>query len=242
MKKLILLLVLGIFLFSFVSALETPIYPLDKPLDLKVYCVNNGWCSSSAICNINVDSPTNKQLVSGQNMTNQISFHNYTLTPNESGTYQVRGVCTEGILSKKVSFDFKATPSGKSSSTGESILYIGMSIIFFGLLLLMFYLIMALPYENEKDDRGSITGINKLKYLKVTLIAFVYPIVILLLNFLNGIAQNFASLEMFGGIFGFLFEILLRAAWVYTVVIMVWIIVLLIKDSNLKKVIKVIPR
>jgi len=59
---------------------------------------------------------------------------------------------------------------------------------------------------------------------------------------MNGLAVNFSTLTMFSGTIGFLFEIMLRGSWIFTVVIVLWIFYMLIKDSNVKKQIQRLGR
>lgn len=55
--------------------------PFNQEFDLKRPCFNNGtYCSSSAICNVTISYPNGDTLTSNQRMTNQLSFHNLTLT------------------------------------------------------------------------------------------------------------------------------------------------------------------
>ena len=56
-----------------------------------------------------------------------------------------------------------------------------------------------------------------------------------MLNLLNGLAINFASLGIFAGTLSFFFQTLMSLAWVFTVIIILWIFYLLIKDSNVQK-------
>ena len=67
------------------------------------------------------------------------------------------------------------------------------------------------------------------------LIAFTYPLLILIFNLMNGIATNFSQLSMFSGIIGFLFEIMIKVAYPFIMVIILWIAFLAIRDANLKK-------
>ncbi len=90
-----------------------------------------------------------------------------------------------------------------------------------------------MPKENEKSD-GKMK-IVKIKYLRIFLIALTYPIIMIIFNLMNGLAVNFTSLSIFSGTLGFLFETMLRAAWVWTIIMILWVIISLIKDSNIKK-------
>ena len=233
-------MILGIFLLSFTSAVavscENPGLPNHQKLNIQTDLIQ--VCDTCTFVNISSITTPNSTEYINEEMTKTETTYNYSYTPNQIGTYFYSVVGNRGGSFIEETLCFEVTPSGTSSSTGESILYFGLILIFFGLVGLLFYFIVVTPYYNERNEVDDVIGINKLKYLKVVLIAVMYPILIILLNFLNGIAQSFTTLTIFGGIIGFLFETMLRAAWVYTVFIMIWIIVLLIRDSNFKKLIK----
>ena len=159
----------------------------------------------------------------------------YFFTPTTNSRYDVGGLGDlNGVNTSFVTF-FEVTPSGKVSSTGDSILYALFSLILFGAIFLISFFIVAIPSHNEKDDKGFETKVIRLKYVRVLLIVLLYPVTILLLNFLNGLAVNFVALSLFAGILGFLFETLLRLTWAFTIIIIAWIVVMLIHDTNINK-------
>lgn len=238
-KRLVMLLIVGMFAVTFmpfISSLESlGTFEQNTCVTISQTCATCSYVNISSVSNKDNDT-----IISNIPMA---FFGNgewrYELCDTQYlDRYDVRGVGDIDGIPDNFATYFYITPSGKTSSSGESILYFGLIFIFFGLVCLLFYFIIVIPYYNERNENDAVIGINKLKYLKVTLIAILYPVVILLLNFLNGISQNFTTLSIFGGTIGFLFETMLRAAWVWTVLIMIWIIVLLIRDTNFKKLIK----
>lgn len=138
-----------------------------------------------------------------------------------------------------IAIGIEVTKTGQQLDTGEALLYILLSVIIFLLIFLVLYLIIILPSENEKDPkRGVIIRVVKLKYLRMVLIGIVYPLIIVILNLMNGIAVNFVTLNIFSGTLGFFFLSMLRLAWIYTIIIMLWIAYNILKDTNVKKLIK----
>ena len=99
----------------------------------------------------------------------------------------------------------------------------------------MSFFILIMPSDNEKDDGGFETKVVRVKYFRVFLIFLLYPSLIILLNFLNGLAVNFTALSMFAGTLGFLFETMMRLAWTFTIIMIAWIVIMLIHDTNIKK-------
>jgi len=151
-------------------------------------------------------------------------------------SYLIR--CENSETGGAVSVGLEVTPTGYPLETPKAILYFLLTIIMFSGSIAIFYLILIIPYQNPKNEEGVVIEITKLKYLKVFLITILYPIVIVTLNLMNGLAVNFMSLTIFSGIIGFFFEILLRLAWIWTVIMALWIIYLLIRDTNFRKIIK----
>jgi hypothetical protein len=203
----------------------------------------DGKPESTTSCNITLKDPDKIDLVLSQNMTFNISTqeHQYFLDGSnlsKIGSYTYVITCNFQTSWQTDEFDLPITPSGRTSSISESVLYFLFVIVMFGILLTMFYFIFTLPSENDRDNEGTVIYIVKLKYLRVFLIAMTYPVIIIILNLMNGLSVNFVSLTIFSGLFGFLFEIFLRSAWIFTVVMIVWIFVMLVKDSNIRGLIK----
>src|SRR3990167_2923773 len=106
MKKLLLILPLALLLIlpliSLASAgADDPDFTFKQvtQVDLKRPCFNNGtWCSGAAICNMTIQSPNGNNLITNVRMTNQVSFHNVTLSRSQTvdlGTYTANMVCSE---------------------------------------------------------------------------------------------------------------------------------------------------
>ena len=238
MKKIILLtLIIGIFLLSFTSA---AISRLPKPVKMNDCVRLPQTCPDCTYNNISTILYPNLSIaVEGIGMSKNGTEYNYTFClTGELGEYIVNGYGDTGGTLTTWNYPFDVTPNGLPIPTaGESILYFTFMIILFSILIIMVYFICVLPSGNDKVD-GVVMGIVKLKYLRIFLIAMCYPATVITLNLLNGLASNFVSLTIFSGIIGFLFEVLLRAAWIFTIIIIIWIIYLLVQDSNFKKLIK----
>lgn len=110
---------------------------VDVETNITVICLNDGYCSASSYCNINVINPTGAVIVAGENMTNQVSFHNYTLTPDALGAYAVKGFCLDLNESQEIDFVFDVTPTGIATPEGVPtfqgiflIILFGISVVF----------------------------------------------------------------------------------------------------------------
>ncbi|GAH88979.1 unnamed protein product, partial [marine sediment metagenome] len=192
-------------------------------------------CSTCTFVNITIS--TSRGIIESNIETTNNGSGNwiYALTPTVSSRHDVTGVGDKDGVDSAFATYFDVTPSGKISSTGDSILYALFTLISFGWICLLSFFILIMPSSNEKDDKGFEGKVIKIKYFRVLLISFLWPSIILLLNFLNGLAINFTALSMFAGTLGFLFETMLRLAWPFTIIIIAWIIVMLIHDTNVNK-------
>ncbi len=245
MKKLLLFLLIGIFLISFISATQQSlgIFKQGGGGDCIELIQTCGNCTYNNVSRVIRTGENSEVFTINTVMTKDETYYNNSFCNiTEIGIYNVNGFGDPDTEKTSWVYDFTITPSGKESSTSESILYAVFVTILFGLLIVLFYFIFVLPGENEKDERGTIIGIVKLKYLKIMLIALVYPLTMILLNLMNGLAVNFVTLSIFSGIIGFLFETMLRGVWVFSIVIVIWILYNLIRDSNVKKKIEQMGR
>lgn len=233
MNKLFAYLIIGMFFISLASAVSIGTFKQKENVKLYQTCNNCTYCNLTSI-----NYPNSSAILSNVAMIQQGTYYYYNLNGGNTtliGDYNYCYDCGNAVEKETGCLDFSITSTGTELSNGESILYAIFIIIIFGGLLLLFYFIIVLPSENEENDRGTIIGIVKLKYLRIFLIAMMYPLIIILLNLLNGLAVNYTTLTMFSGTLGFLFEVMLRGAWVFTIVIIIWIVYLLVQDSNVKK-------
>ena len=139
-KRIIALLLVSLFFLSLAMATET----LGQPTELIVVCVNAGYCSASAVCNLNVANPINNTLVvDGQNMTNNINYHNYTFTPNSTGLYTMTGICIDGVDYQDIDDSFYVTINGSDVPV----------FIYITLLVVVFFLFIFIIWFNVKFDK-----------------------------------------------------------------------------------------
>lgn len=237
-KKILLLIFVGLFLISFVYAEDIGLFKQGD--NVRVFQT----CNNCTFCNVTSSNylRTNTTIIGDVEMTENPKTYFFFDIPGENitilGEYNYCYNCGNDVETRTGCNEFKVNLTGKESSTGESILYFIFIMILFFILVIMIYFIIVLPSENEKAGDGTVVGILRLKYVRIFLIAVSYPILIILLNLMNGLAVNFSNISIFSGTIGFLFEVLLRAAWPFTIIIIIWIVVLLIKDSNTKEAMK----
>lgn len=119
MKKLIFLLlaILLITPIAFATTDEIRFYgEQNQPLDVKEQCFNDGaYCSNAAVCNLTIYNPDMSTLIYGKTMTNNIAYHNWTLTASQTanlGVYESTVMCTDGADNNFDTFYYQVTYNG----------------------------------------------------------------------------------------------------------------------------------
>lgn len=137
-KKILVGIFVGIFLITIISGLT---FKQNNAVDLKIVCINAGFCSSSAVCNVSIFAPNQNILLSGVQATQSanLAFHNVTLNSSltgQIGEYSVGGFCKDGSVTQLIDFNFEITPTGFSNSSIlillVTVLLVSGIIIFFG--------------------------------------------------------------------------------------------------------------
>ena len=101
-------------MISLASALT---FQQNKQIDLKIVCINAGYCTSTAVCNVSIFAPNDVVLLSGVQATqsSNLAFHNVTLNTSLTsglGEYSVGGFCKDGSVTQLIDFTFEVTPTG----------------------------------------------------------------------------------------------------------------------------------
>jgi len=192
MNKLIkiqLAIFLLIILITFTSASE--IFKQSEIVDIKQSCYNNGtYCSSTASCNITITDPFSEIILSNQKMTNQLSYHNYTLSSantSVTGEYIYRVVCNDitPLAQNFGTFTFMITPNGEEITSGRALFYIGIIII-------LIFFISALTYGLIKNDSP---------FMKVLMFGLIWLVLIAMSYTIWTTTVNFFPFNLFIGRF-----------------------------------------
>ena len=139
-KKIFVTFLLGLFLISMISALT---FQQARDVDIKIVCINAGFCTSAAQCNVSIFSPTEFVLLDGVEATqsSSLAFHNITLNSTQTidlGEYRVGGFCKDGSVTQLVDFPFTITADGKpfqNFPTPFTIIILGLLLVWAGSLL-----------------------------------------------------------------------------------------------------------
>lgn len=138
-KKILVGIFMGIFLVTIISGLT---FKQNNAVDIKVVCINAGFCSSSAVCNVSVFSPDDITLLDGIQATQSpnLAFHNFTLNSTQAsslGEYSVGGFCKDGSVTQVIDFNFDVTADGKEFQAFPNqfaVILLAFLLITFGLL------------------------------------------------------------------------------------------------------------
>jgi len=236
-KNLFTILLVSIFLISLVSA--DTVYQQSRDAEVIIVCINAGFCSASAQCNVSVFDPDNVALVSGIEATQSadLAFYNVSLNSTQTaklGEYTVAGFCKDGSVTQVVDFSIFVTISG-TMIENPAILYAALLLILFLLDLLIFYFIFLLDSKNPTDPEGIFQGVSIQKYARMVLIGISYGAILLTINLMNAASASMSDLSQFTGIFGGLFSLMLNASWIWTISIVIWMLITVWKDHNLIK-------
>jgi hypothetical protein len=233
MKNKFIFLLLGLLLINSVSALDCwATFEPNTNIQLLQICPT---CSYVNITSITYPNGT---VFLNEEMQQQGVNFNYTL-PDSSQ----RGKITYGTIGDKNGASTPMEESlcimiGADIETSESLIYF---ILAFGVLLLFilsFYFMIITPYGNDINEKGAVIKITKLKYVKLGLILFTWVLFTWFLNILIGLSNNFVSLTMYYGFFGFMFDVMNRLALPLGIVIIVIAFFEIIRDANIYENIK----
>jgi len=148
MKKQILLLMLGIFLVTFISNVSAVsdddisyFFKHGEKFDLKRECYYNGApCNvTTYMCYITTYYPNGSLLLNGSAMSGQTNFYNKTFysTTYPLGVYRNSMYCTDGTLSGSDSFYFRINQTGDGRTDSlflilalGSVIVLGLAFIF----------------------------------------------------------------------------------------------------------------
>lgn len=151
MKRYLFIFILIMFISLVSSATDTvtvtDTYKVGELIQYKKACINAGtYCSSSAICNFTIISPSGNVLINNVKGTNNIAYHNITVTPNETGVYVVDMVCFDGEDKGYNTLYFETTASGLSSPNESGGLIILGSLI---VLIIISFFFIVIGYKQE---------------------------------------------------------------------------------------------
>lgn len=200
MKKLALLSLLLVFMIGLGSS-QTEVQTLGgidgfapgEEVNLTQICTN---CTFVNITYVVLASRVPFKI--DQEMTKDGTFYNYSLPTNVTtsvGEYIVNWVADPDGELTSGNFNFFVRNNATFLTTAESALYIFLAL--FNMAAVVFFLFhgFTIPYNDHKNEEGTLTRIMSSKYLKLLSIWLGYGASLWLLGIITAITNNFISLE-----------------------------------------------
>lgn len=218
-----------------ISLTSAQSYRINEVLDIKVTCINDGFCSNVSFCSINIADPDEDLIVINKNMTNQVSYHNYTITPNKTGEYTISGFCKDGEYSEEIEIKRLVTQTGTELTKAKSSLYITILIISILTFLGILFLAIKLPSKNKSDElTGYIIAVSNLKYVKTFLMGLSYLIVTWISYFIWMITDALIDFGFVSSIFKIIFYALAISTFPLFILYIYFTIANFVRDKDIK--------
>jgi len=135
MNKIFLLVTLVLLLsVTYVTAQSDLVFKQNQQFDLKVPVFFNGTiASSSANCNITIFDPDGDAIIDNQLMTNQNTFHNFTLSSANTlniGDHTVSIFCNDQGNDGFSTFNYLISPSGTDDNDIGQLILLSVGFLF----------------------------------------------------------------------------------------------------------------
>lgn len=209
-KRIFFLLSIMLFL-SLMPLISSQIYDLKIP-------------TNETACNVTITFPNSSNLIINEEMTLGVGYGNYTFNYPIFGEYNYFSNCGAGTFN----------PNGQTLTTGTSLIYFLVTLFAFFIFLGVGWIFLNINGENPKDETGYL-GINYRKYIKTALFPLVYVSFIWFFNFIIGLSNNYLGLTLYSETLGFIFLILMRLTLPVVIITAIVELVLMVKDSNIRK-------
>jgi hypothetical protein len=193
--------------------------PFINAYDLKIP-------TNTTACNVTISFQNSTNLINNAIMDKSATtgYANYSFNPPTQGDYYYYSNCGSGTFN----------PNGETLTTSKGLLYFLVTLFAFGIFFLISWIFLNINGENPKDETGYL-GINYRKYLKTSLFPLVYVTFLWFFNFIIGLSSNYLGLTLYSNTLEFIFIILTKLTYPIIAVTFIVLIVLMVKDSNIKK-------
>jgi len=230
MKKFLSVLIISLFLLSFISAGSEVILTGKKgeTITLPQECNSCTFVKLSSI-----QYPNMSKDYINENMTKNESSYYYLFNKTDSlGVYNYCGYGDVDGTNTTYCYDFTVTYLGKQLTTEKAMIYFIFLILFVLIFIGTFIFIGFLPSKNEKDEDGQILSISYLKYFRNVLYMFEWMLFIGILYMFSNLGFAFLEEELFSQTLFMLFKVSFGLTPVIVTVWMIWIIVSMFHDKE----------
>ncbi len=236
MKKIISIIIVGMFLISLASAAQQTLgtFKQGECINLIQICGN---CSYSNISTVLY--PNSSVAVSNVVMTRDDTYYNRTFCNTSLvGEYVVNGYADPDGEKTSWVYNFWVTTTGRTLETSDSITNIGLIAGSLILFLLVLWGGIVLPFRNSRNDEGGIISVQKLKYFKVSLLFLSYVFFVWILNLFLALSTNFSILTQYTKFFEVVFSVVNAMSYPIFVFMLIFMSILAWKDLALKKLLQ----
>ena len=234
MKKVILILILGIFLISLVGAAQQTLgyFKQGDCMQLTQTCGN---CTDNNITYVYQTSDAVLYNIS-DGMTKSGTFYNYTFCNTSIvGEYIVNGFGDPDGEQTSWTYNFFITVTGRRLETSDAITNAILTLASLFFFLLCLWGGIVLPFGNQRNDEGKVISVQKLKYFKVGLLFLSYVFLIWMLNLFLALSTNFSILTQYTKFFEVIFSVMNAMSYPLFVFMLIIMSIMGWKDLALKK-------
>ena len=257
MKKLILLLMVSLFLISFVSAVPpvTTTQSFSEGYILNAPFLKYGKCCTDYEIAVHVYNISNGKQIWGAGIT----CHMHGFDRNGTSLFAIDGVihdehydfdigggnftnsgiygysihCNNTILGGYASGTININATGEELTISKAIIYMGTFLILIFLFIITIGGIGWLPSKNKEDD--NLLSINKLKYLRMVLFFVGWMLLTSIVYIGANICLGHFQTTLVGDLFFTLFSIMFRLTIPAVILIGLWILTNIFEDRKLKQ-------
>jgi len=231
-KKLLMFLMLGLFLISCVSALQTNYHQIDTELFFSITANN------ATVCNLTTINYPNGILIINQEGTKVSRTFNFSINAGnytEKGLYCHNIECSDGVSFNTGAECYQINYLGKELTPSQALAYLGLLAILILIMIGTFIGIGFLPNQNQKDNEGKIMSVTYLKYLRLPLWMFIYFLAIGIIYLASGIGRAFLNDSGFANLLWVIFVMMFGLSPLIITIVVLWFLYKFFEDKEFKK-------
>ena len=238
MKKLLLLILIGIFLISFISAAQQSLGVFKQGgggdcIELIQTCGN---CTYNNVSRVIKTGENPKVFIINTTMTRDDTYYNYSFCNiTKIGIYKVNGFGDPDAEKTSWIYDFEITGTGFEFSQPR----VSLSIALLGIIIFLFIItliaIPMLPSKDNYDDEKTLISINQLKYIRPVLWVVAWFLIVAIVFTGSNIAFAYMGSTLLADILFRIFQIMFGLSLPMIVVWFCYIFYSIFKDKQMKK-------
>lgn len=238
-KNIVVWTLIILFCITIASAESTYIVGEDAQISYAVRL--NGGVIESATCNITILSPQkNIRYSQFAPMTYDATtkLHNYTLKADNittEGDYCYTITCTYGGYNATGYDCITVTPSGRTASTAQSILYMFLLLITVGLFSFSMYWGFTIRGKNVRNSYNEVIEINWYKYLKIACWFISFFLFYFIIFLTQNIAFGFLNIPFVGRFYAFIGIVINTGIYVAIPLFVGYVLITYIADRKHQK-------